>query len=806
VNPSLLHHGFERQADRQPAAACVIDDTTHRSYAWIEEHANQIAKWLHRRGVGPDGIVMIHASKSERLVPTWLGILKAGAACLPIDPANAAVRSVHDTAVRLVITEHGLPDLPTSGTHVVLLYDLWEEASREDSGRLQCPATPSNLAYAMHTSGSTGEPRLVAVEHRSIVNLISHATTSLLEADDLRHVPFTASLRSDSAVHQVFTTLWLGGSLLLGRDLFSLIASPLGSQITSLGGTPSLIHDLLRRMPLPAGVRIVQVGGEVIPASLIEMLRGSRSLRQAYNYYGPTEATIYATVMPLLDPEGGDVDGAAVGAVIGHPVPNVAVSIRDEQGGPVPDGEPGEIWIAGAGVARGYLPAECPDNAAFAFLADGTGRAVRAYRTGDRGRLLVNGAIEFLGRIDDQWKVLGVRVEAGEIEARIAALPKIRSAAVVLRAGQDGRPRLVAHVVADQDVTLESIREHLRRWLPTATLPTQLVIHPRLPLTMTGKIDRAILREIVPAGSPEPAGGTELLGDMEKRVAAAWNRVTGTPPAGRDDEFWRSGDSLQLAALLLELDREFGVRIDTAAFPQRVTVANLAALVAAEPPPVEANHSERASEILRRQRAQIAGWAGGRHRSDALILAHNEAGQEPGLFWCLQMEFEFTQLARYVAVGRRMYGMRSGLFIMDYTPHDIAAIADRYAAEMEELQPRGAFVLGGNCQGGVIASAVARRLRGRGREVALLVLMEQDDFSPYDGPVALIFGRDSEFNPYRRQADPDAVFHAAYPAGVTVDVIPGTHGRYFEDGRIEWLADVLRRRLPSAGDVRRGRT
>lgn len=801
MNASLLQHGFERQADCQPAAVCLIEDTTHRTYAWVEEHANQIARWLQRHGVGPNGLVMIHVARSERLVPTWLGILKAGAACLPIDPAGAAGRLVHAAGVRLVITEQGLSGLHASVPLVVAMDDLWEKAGREDASRLPCSATSADLAYAIHTSGSTGEPRLVAIEHHSVVNLIAHATTSLLEAADLSHVPFTAALGFDSFVHQMFTTLWHGGSLLLGRDLFSLVASPLGAQITSIGGTPSLIHDLLQRMPLPPGVRVVQLGGEVIPAALIGMLRRSASLRQAYNYYGPTETTIYATVMPLLDPVGADDDGVNVGAVIGHPVPNVAVSIRDEQGQLVPDGEAGEIWIAGAGVARGYLPAELPDNAAFPRLNDGAGPDVRAYRTGDRGRRLANGALEFLGRIDEQWKVFGLRVEAGEIESRLAALPEIRSAAVVLRAGGDGRPRIVAHVVADHDVTLASIRECLRRWLPTAMLPAQLVIHDRLPLAATGKIDRTILRAIVPAGGTECESGTELLGDVERRVAAAWKRATGAFPAGRNVDFWHSGDSLQLAALLLELDREFGVRIDTARFPEQITVATLAALMAGGPPADEASNTERASEILRRQRAQIAGWAGGRHRPEALIRTHNAAGAEPALFWCLQMEFEFVQLARHLDAGRRLHGMRSGLFIMNYTPDDIAALADCYATEMEELQPQGAFLLGGNCQGGVIALAVARRLRDRGRKVALLVLMEQDEFAVYDGSVALIFGRDSEFNPYRRHANPDAVFRVAYPAGFTVDVIPGTHGRYFEDGRIELLADVLCRRLPPVGGI-----
>jgi len=799
VNASLLQHGFERQADCQPAAVCLIEDTTHRTYAWVEERANQIARWLHRHGVGPNGLVMIHVTRSERLVPAWLGILKAGAACLPIDPANSAGRLVHVAAARLVITDKGLSGLPASAAPAVAMDDLWEEASREDVSRLPCPATSADLAYAIHTSGSTGEPRLVAIEHHSVVNLITHATTSLLKAADLSLVPFTASLGFDSFVHQLFTTLWHGGSLLHGRDIFSLVASPLGSQITSIGGTPSIIHDLLQRMPLPPAVRVVQLGGEMIPAALIAMLRRSASLRQAYNYYGPTETTIYATVMPLLGPAGTDGDCVNVGAVIGHPVPNVAVSIRDEQGHMVPDGEAGEIWIAGAGVARGYLPADLSDNTAFRRFKDRAGPDVRAYCTGDRGRRLANGALEFLGRIDEQWKVLGKRVEAGEIESRLTALPEIRSAAVVLRAGADSRPRIVAHVVADHDVTLASIRESLRQWLPTAMLPTQLVVHNRLPLAATGKIDRAILRAIIPAGGSESPGGIELLSDLESRVAAAWKRATGASPTGRNDDFWHSGDSLQLAALLLELDREFGVRIDTDRFPKQITFATIAALIAGGPPAAEADQTERASEILRRQRAQIAGWAGDRHRPDALILTNNTAGAEPALFWCLQSQFEFLQLARHFGAGRRLHGMRSGLFIMEYTPDDIASLADCYAKEMEELQPQGAFLLGGNCQGGVIALAVARRLRDRGRKVALLVLMEQDDCAVYDGSVALIFGRDSEFNPYRRHADPDAVFRVAYPAGFTVDIIPGTHGRYFEDGRIELLADTLCRRLPPIG-------
>lgn len=797
---ALLQGSFEYRAAITPDAPCIEEDGLVWTYGEIDTYANQVARHLMRLGVGPETLVVLHLDRSMRLLAMLLGVLKAGACYVPIDPRlerDTLHRLVaRNPAVRCVITGgnwRGHSGPPLHPDTILQLDTIWPAIRAEDPARPACAAGPDNLAYAMFTSGSTGTPKLVGVEHRNVVNLMTYATTWLLDAADLHVVPFIDSIGFDSSVHQIFTTLTHGGVLLVEHDLAGLLRSSKRDRITSLGTTPGVLRRMLDQADLPPSVRVIGLGGDVIPEALIEDIRKLGTVRKALNYYGPTETTIYSTVAWLLDPR----DDTSAGRVVGRPVANTRVYIVDDTGGIAPPGESGEICIAGAGVARGYLDA--PDLTAERFGRDpfDPDKGARWYRTGDRGRLLPDGSIEFIGRTDNQFKLQGMRVEAEEIEAQVASCPGIRQAAVAPRPMGNDRTELVAFVVSDTGMDLERLRAFLRPRLPPLMIPTRLVPLERMPITTNGKLDRAALAGIATPSCDGHRSFTPPRDTVEERLLVLWREVLGRDDIGVDDDFFAlGGDSLAAARIIAMAEARFGVRLD--AFAGFSTVAALAERVeqAADGAPTsEASDGGARVTILRRQWMHVASWTGQRRTPGSLVVTLNQAGSRPGLFWCMQGYPELRDLAAALGEDQPVHGMRSGHLVMRYTPETLDILARCYAEEIMALQPEGAIRIGGNCQGGTVARLVALKLRGHGRRIEILFQMELNTFRDFDGRVALIFGRDSLFNPYRPDSDPDAVFRRAYPAGFTVDLIDGAHGSFFQEPNIEGFARVLRRRL-----------
>lgn len=791
---ALVHGCFEYRAAITPDAPCIEEDGLVWTYGEIDTYANQVARHLMRFGVGPETLVVLHLERSMRLLALLLGVLKAGACYVPIDP-RLERDTVHgliarNPAVRCVITDgHWRGDRGP----VLHLDTIWPAIRAEDPARPPCDASPDNLAYAMFTSGSTGTPKLVGVEHRNVVNLLSYATTWLLDAADLRVVPFIDSIGFDSSVHQIFTTLTHGGVLLVEHDLAGLLRSSKRDRITSLGTTPGVLRRMLDTADLPPSVRVIGLGGDVIPEALIEDIRKLGTVRKALNYYGPTETTIYSTVAWLLDPR----DDSPAGRVVGRPVANTRVYIVDDAGGIAPPGASGEIRIAGAGVARGYLDAPALTAERFGRDPFDPDPGARWYRTGDRGRLLPDGSIEFIGRIDNQFKLQGMRVEAEEIEAQIASCPGIRQAAVAPRPMDNDRTELVAFVVSDTGMDLERLRAFLRPRLPPLMIPTRLVPLERMPITPNGKLDRAALATIATPSCDGHRAFTPPRDPVEERLLVLWRDVLGREDIGVDDDFFAlGGDSLSAARIIAMAETRFGIRLDAfAGFSTVAALAEQVGLAASGAPSAEASDGGVRVTILRRQWMHVASWAGQRRTPGSLVVTLNHAGRRPGLFWCMQGYQELRGLAVALGEDQPVHGMRSGHLVMRYTPETLDILASCYAEEIMALQPEGAIRIGGNCQGGTVARLVALKLREQGRRIEILFQMELNTFRDFDGRVALIFGRDSPFNPYRSAGDPDAVFRRTYPGGFTVDLIDGAHGGFFREPNIEGFVRVLRRHL-----------
>ncbi|HQA67127.1 MAG TPA: amino acid adenylation domain-containing protein [Aggregatilineales bacterium] len=595
--PDLCLHQFvERQALERPNAPAVIDAETVVSYAELNARANKLAHALRKRGVGPETIVGLSVERSVDMFVGLLGVLKAGGAYLPLDPAYPADRlafMIEDSGIRLLLTQsHLLKKLAVRPPEVLCLDADWPSIEPECAENPASGVTPRNLAYVIYTSGSTGRPKGVMVEHRSVVNHnLSMVRRFGLRPDD-RVLQF-ATINFDAALEEIFPTWWAGGALVLmpagalgsGEELERLVEQ---AGLTVLNLPTAYWHEWVTSLALrgaepPASLRLVVVGGEKVLAERYARWREIVGERVRWiNTYGPTEGTIVASTFEPDGPVEGEIP-------IGRPIDNVRLYILDAHGEPVSVGVPGELHIGGVAVARGYL--NRPDLTAERFLPDPFSNepGARMYRTGDLCRWLPDGNIEYVGRTDHQVKVRGYRIELGEIEAVLAQHPAVAENVVVAREDQAGRKQLVAYVVTgtrEQPGVLE-LRNHLAASLPDYMVPAQVVFLDALPLTPNGKVDRAAL----PAPSGErPELESEFVAardEVERQLAEIWAEVLGLEKVGVHDNFFELGGDSILSIQVIARANQAGLRLSPRQLFQHPTVAGLAS-VAGRGPAVQA--------------------------------------------------------------------------------------------------------------------------------------------------------------------------------------------------------------------------
>ncbi|HYO12562.1 MAG TPA: amino acid adenylation domain-containing protein, partial [Thermoanaerobaculia bacterium] len=580
---------FAEQARRTPEAVAVLCEGRSLSYAELDRHGNRLAHHLRRLGVGPEARVGICVERSLALVVGLLGILKAGGAYLPLDPSLPAERLaflLDDGRLTVLLTEERLLSRFVGGAARVVCLDRDGEAiGRESDAEPAMDTKPRGLAYVLYTSGSTGQPKGVAVEHRSIVRLVRGVDyADFCEREtflQLAPIPFDAS------------TLEIWGPLLNGGRLVVFPArtpslEELGETlrtegISTLWLTAGLFHQMVEAQPESlAGVRQLLAGGDTLSLphvrqALARLAPGHRLI----NGYGPTEGTTFTcchsmdAASPVTDP-----DRPVSSVPIGRPISNTRVYLLDSDLQPVPIGVPGELHAAGDGLARGYL--DRPEQTAERFVPSPlpTEPGERLYRTGDLARRLPSGEIEFLGRIDTQVKLRGFRIELGEIEAALAAHPAVRESAVLAREDRPGDRRLVAYVAPGEGtaVTGPELRSHLARKLPDYMIPATFVQVSSLPLTSNGKVDRRALAsvEIEPEGAPGGETGAPCDA-VEELLAEIWCDVLGRAAVGvRDDFFDLGGHSLLATRVVSRIREAFGVELPLRALFEALTVAGLA--------------------------------------------------------------------------------------------------------------------------------------------------------------------------------------------------------------------------------------
>ncbi|MCP5150487.1 MAG: amino acid adenylation domain-containing protein [Chromatiales bacterium] len=579
---------FDAEASRRPDATAVVCGDERLTYAELARAANRMAAFLGMRGVGVGDRVGFCLRRSVDAVVTMLGVLKAGAAYVPLDPDHPGDRNVFvlsDTAAALAVTTRDLaPRLAGAAVDSVVLEDVRDLiASADDSGRALAAGAQS-LAYVMYTSGSTGEPKGVSVTHRGIVRLVRGANYVTLDQEQV--IAQFAPLAFDAATFEIWGALLNGGKLVVvpfgpeGLDRLGEVIRR--ERVTTLWLTAALFNGMVgERTAELGGVRQLLAGGEALSTPHVAKALDAWPRTTIVNGYGPTENTTFTCCHRI---DRADLDRP--GIPIGYPVSNTWAYVLDAAGQPVPDGVPGELWAGGDGVAEGYW--NRPELTAERFVPDpfSSRPGARMYRTGDRVRRGTGGWLEFLGRFDDQVKIRGFRVELGEIEAALERERTVRAAVVLCREDEPGDKRLVAYVVldgaravpldGDADQAVKALRATLERRLPRYMVPSAFVLMDALPLNANGKVDRRSL-PAPPAPGADAGARRAPRSETERRLAEIWTAVLRADEIGIDDDFFELGGHSLLATQVVSRIREaFGVDVSLAELFAEPTVEGLA--------------------------------------------------------------------------------------------------------------------------------------------------------------------------------------------------------------------------------------
>ncbi|MCM3338070.1 amino acid adenylation domain-containing protein [Paenibacillus sp. MER TA 81-3] len=586
-----IHEWFEQQAALRPDKIAVVYGEHALTYVGLNEQANRLAHYLRKRGAGPETMVGLCMERSLDLVVSILGILKAGAAYVPLDPVYPTERlsfMLEDSETPLLLTHAQYQDtLPTDGVSIICLDAIQDELALEGGDNLGRTAAPDNLAYVIYTSGSTGKPKGVTVCHQHVVRLFTstEAWYGFHEQDvwTLFH-----SYAFDFSVWEMWGALLYGGRLVVvpyytsrsSEDFYRLLVE---EQVTVLNQTPSAFRQLIRAEErigaANLALRYVIFGGEALdlPALGPWFERHGDESPALVNMYGITETTVHVTYRPITMQ---DVQEAS-GSLIGKPIPDLQMYVLDSALQPVPIGVPGEMHIAGAGVTRGYL--NRAELTAERFIPNPFSQdpEARMYKSGDLACWRANRELEYVGRADEQVKIRGFRIELGEIEAMLAQYPSVREVTVMARQDGEEDKRLVAYLSTDNaDITVAGLRGHLASVLPEYMIPSAFVFMDTFPLTSNGKVDRKALPSPDVSRPELERSYIAPRNPTEEKVAAIWAEVMGIEQVGIEDNFFElGGHSLLATRLISRIRDEFQVEVPLAALFESPTVAALASAI-----------------------------------------------------------------------------------------------------------------------------------------------------------------------------------------------------------------------------------
>ncbi|MEU1231974.1 amino acid adenylation domain-containing protein [Streptomyces sp. NPDC005828] len=700
VPDGLLHEAVLEQAEATPDAPAVISQALTLTYADLDRRSNQVGHALRAQGAGPGDLVAIVMDKGWEQVVAALGILRAGAAYVPID-ARVPVERLHvlleSAGIGHVVTQPWVEDTadwPAGVARtVVRAGDEGDDRPLGESG-----AKPGDLAYVIFTSGSTGLPKGVMIEHGAALNTVVDVNERYGVTAADRALGLSA-MHFDLSVYDVFGLLSVGGALVLPEPAAHREPARWAELVTEHGVTiwnsvPALM-EMFTEHALSNGltglpVRLVMMSGDWIPVSLPGRIRLLLPEAEQWSLGGATEASIWSILHPI-----GDVPDDCVSIPYGKAMRNQRFHVLDGSMRPCPVWVPGDLYIAGVGLARGYLNDEAKTRAAFLHHPV-TGE--RLYRTGDMGRFLPDGTIEFLGRLDSQVKIQGYRIELGEVEAALTQCEGVRSAAVVAAGEQHGPKRLIAYVVLDEgrDDTEQQITEALRQVVPSHLVPQRVLVLDELPLSDNGKVNRAAL----PAAdeiAAEGAGFVAPRDEVERRLAEIWAEFFGVSEIGVTASFFDlGGDSLLAVRLMSRIARGLGRSLPLSTLFARPTIELLAQAVR------EAGSGEEGRTAL------VPVRTGGSRTP--LVFVHPVGGD----VLC------YAELAELLGDDQPFYALQ----LPDAELTSVEAMAAHYTAAVREALPEGPYRLGGWSMGGIIALEMAAQLTAAGAEVELLTVID----------------------------------------------------------------------------------
>lgn len=575
-----LHELFELQAQSAPAnQIAVLCEDEQITFGELNSRANQLARHLRTLGAGAETLVAICMERSVAMMVGLLGILKSGAAYVPCDPVYPAERIAHileDAAPAILLTQqHLLEQLPPGGGYTVLCLDRdWPQIAGQSRDNPDALACPENLAYVMYTSGSTGKPKGISIAHSSVVSFMRWAR-DIFPPEELQGVLASTSICFDISLIELFIPLSWGGRIVMAQNALQLPELKNRSQVTLINTVPSAARELVSAHDLPESVHTVILGGEAVDPPVVAQVYKQPKVQRVFNFYGPTEDTIYSA-WSLLRRDNGNVP-------IGRSMAEKHVYVLDRRLELVPVGVPGSIYLAGAGLARGYR--NRPDLTAEKFIPNPFSRepGARMYETGDTGRWNSQRELEYIGRSDHQVKIRGYRIELGEIEAILHQHPGVSKAAVIAREDEPGDKRLVAYVLEKQKnmVTAGELRNFVKQKLPQYMVPSAVVVMEAFPLTPNGKLNRKALPMPEDAPGERETSYVAPQTPAEGILAGIWANILKLKQVGVQDNFFEiGGHSLKAVQVAARIRDAFGVELPVRKIFENPTIATLAQLLA----------------------------------------------------------------------------------------------------------------------------------------------------------------------------------------------------------------------------------
>jgi amino acid adenylation domain-containing protein len=718
---------FEEQVARTPAAIALMFEDQHLSYGQLNERANQLAHYLRNVGVSSEVLVGICVERSIEMVVGLLGILKAGGAYLPLDPEYPLERLIYiieDTQVSVLITQQFLAEkLCFSQVNVVFLDQNSDQINCQSRDNPTCNSRSNNLAYVTYTSGSTGKPKGVCTIHQGVVRLVKSMDYNSLNSQEtfLQFAPTSF----DASTFEIWGSLLNGARLAIfppgSPSLDELGKAIRHYQVTVLWLTAGLFHLMVDEQ-LEDLMLLHQLfaGGDVLSVSHVQKFLQEQGNCKLINGYGPTENTTFTCFYRIEDAKqlGNSVP-------IGKPIANTQVYILDAHLQLLPIGVPGELYIGGDGLAKGYLNRPELTQEKFILNPFSPEKSTYLYKTGDLTRYLIDGNIEFLGRLDNQVKICGFRIELGEIENVLCCHPYIQQAVVIAMEDSCSNKLLVAYVASNEkgELSISLLRDFLQKQLPAYMVPNKFVILESIPLTQNGKVDRKSL----------PITGEELLSSsegvlimprdtLELSLAQIWSGILNLNTVGVTDNFFElGGHSLLAVSLMSQIRQQFQINLPITILFQNPTIEHLA-------------------RLLRSETNSIP-WS-------VLVPIKTHGNRSP--LFCIHAGggnvLCYQHLAYALSVEQPVYALQSFGLNPDNQPHtSIEQMATYYIQELQTVQPHGPYFLSGWSSGGLVAFEMAQQLSQQGEQIALLALIDSH-------PYSLLA---SDINEYKSESDND---------------------------------------------------